>query len=101
MNMDYILLTGSSGAIGKEIKRILKEGRWGENIIELDLLGNPSVDATNEKAVKDFFEIHKNKKITKIINCVGIPDAIPLKAETILVEMYSIYLIFPNQLTLL
>ncbi len=80
--MSYILLTGSSGAIGKEIKKFLIRKK--ENILELDLLGNPSVDATNEKSVKKFFDIHKNKNITKIINCIGIPDAIPLTAKTIL-----------------
>ena len=78
----YILLTGSSGVIGKEIKKYLLN--QDKNILELDLLGEPSIDATNEKSVKNFFEIHKEKKIDTIINCIGIPDAVPLKAETIL-----------------
>ena len=78
----YILLTGSSGAIGKEIKKQLLIKN--KNILELDLMGEPSVDATNENSVKNFFEIHKEKKIDTIINCIGIPDAVPLKAETIL-----------------
>ncbi len=78
----YILLSGSSGAIGKEIKNnLLKKNK---KILELDLLGNPSVDGTNEKSVQDFFSIHKDKKIETIINCIGIPDAVPLKAKTIL-----------------
>ena len=78
----YILLTGSSGAIGKEIKNyILKQNK---QILELDLLSEPSIDATDEVSVKKFFELHKDKKIETIINCVGIPDAVPLKAKTIL-----------------
>jgi NAD(P)-dependent dehydrogenase (short-subunit alcohol dehydrogenase family) len=80
--MSYILLTGSSGVIGKEIKKYLLSK--GKHLLELDLLGDPSVDATNEDSVKKFFEMHKEKKIETIINCVGIPDAVPLKAKTIL-----------------
>tara|TARA_B100001093_G_scaffold426682_1_gene420747 strand:- start:3234 stop:3926 length:693 start_codon:yes stop_codon:yes gene_type:complete len=79
--MNYILLTGSSGVIGKEIKKyLLSEGK---QLLELDLLGDPSVDATNEDSVKNFFEMHKEKKIDSIINCIGIPDW-PLVAKTIL-----------------
>jgi len=77
-----ILLTGSCGAIGKEIKKYLLEN--GEKIIELDLMSNPSVDATNEQSVKSFFEKYSEEKIVTIINCVGIPDDVPLTAETIL-----------------
>jgi NAD(P)-dependent dehydrogenase (short-subunit alcohol dehydrogenase family) len=78
----YILLTGSKGAIGKEIKKELLDQN--KNILELDLLGNPSIDATNEDSVRKFFEIYKEKKIDTIINCIGIPDSVPLKTETIL-----------------
>lgn len=80
--MNYILITGSSGQIGKEIKNnLINENK---NILELDLFGTPSVDATNEESVKNFFELHKDKNIETIINCVGIPDAVPLTAKSIL-----------------
>lgn len=78
----YILLTGSCGAIGKEIKKKLINQN--KKILGLDLMGNPSVNATDEESVKNFFKLHKEKKIDTIINCIGIPDAIPLKARTIL-----------------
>lgn len=80
--MSYILLTGSSGAIGKEIKKFLLDQN--KNILELDLLCEPYVDATNESSVVDFFNYHRDKKISVIINCLGIPDAVPLKARNIL-----------------
>ena len=79
--MSYILLTGSNGQIGKQIKT---ECQSKFKILELDLMAEPSIDATKESDVCAFFELHKDKKIDTIINCVGIPDAVPLKAETIL-----------------
>lgn len=79
--MSYILLTGSNGQIGKQIKT---ECQSKFKILELDLMAEPSIDATKESDVRAFFELHKDKKIDTIINCVGIPDAVPLKAETIL-----------------
>jgi NAD(P)-dependent dehydrogenase (short-subunit alcohol dehydrogenase family) len=79
--MSYILLTGSNGQIGKQIKT---ECQSKFKILELDLMAEPSIDATKESDVRAFFELHKDKKIDTKINCVGIPDAVPLKAETIL-----------------
>tara|TARA_B100001175_G_C19350798_1_gene562237 strand:+ start:78 stop:764 length:687 start_codon:yes stop_codon:yes gene_type:complete len=76
-----ILLTGSAGLIGNYLKENLSDCY---NIIELDFNNNPSVDATNENSVKSFFNSLENKKIKYIINCIGIPDAVPLKAENIL-----------------
>jgi NAD(P)-dependent dehydrogenase (short-subunit alcohol dehydrogenase family) len=77
-----ILLTGSSGLIGNYLKNVLQNEF---NIIELDFNGNPCVDATNEENVHYFFfTLDKTVKIEYIINCVGIPDAVPLKAESIL-----------------
>lgn len=76
-----ILLTGSSGLIGNYLKEHLSNTY---DIIELDFNNNPSVDATNEDSVKLFFNSLENKKIKYIINCIGIPDAVPLKAENIL-----------------
>lgn len=76
-----ILLTGSSGLIGNYLKEHLSNTF---DIIELDFNNEPSVDATNEDSVKSFFGSLENKKIKYIINCIGIPDAVPLKAENIL-----------------
>ena len=77
-----ILLTGSSGAIGKHVKQYFEKTY---DIIELDYCNNISVDATDEKSVKTFFEVYtKSKKIKYIINCVGIPDAVPLSNTSIL-----------------
>tara|TARA_R110001632_G_scaffold96504_1_gene202886 strand:+ start:14368 stop:15048 length:681 start_codon:yes stop_codon:yes gene_type:complete len=76
--MINILLTGSEGFIGKNLKKYLKKNY---NIFELDLNSTPPVDATDEEQVKQFI---KGKNINIILNCVGIPDAVPLKAESIL-----------------
>ena len=76
-----ILITGSSGLIGSYLKENLSSTY---DIIELDFNNKPSVDATNEDSVKLFFNSLENKKIKYIINCIGIPDAVPLKAENIL-----------------
>ncbi len=76
-----ILLTGSSGLIGNYLKEHLSNTY---DIIELDFNNEPSIDATNEDSVKSFFDSLENKKIKYIINCIGIPDAVPLKAENIL-----------------
>jgi NAD(P)-dependent dehydrogenase (short-subunit alcohol dehydrogenase family) len=76
-----ILLTGSSGLIGSYLKEHLSKTY---DIIELDFNNEPSIDATNEISVKSFIDSLENKKIKYIINCVGIPDAVPLKAENIL-----------------
>ena len=73
--MNYILLSGSSGAIGKEIKKFLLRKK--ENILELDLLGNPSVDATNEKSVKtarDTFSEHRYQREANKMNINRIID---------------------------
>ena len=78
----YTLITGSSGFIGREIKKNLLSQNV--KILELDLLGENPIDATSEDFVIKFFEVNKDKKIDKIINCIGIPDAVPLKAESIL-----------------
>ena len=72
-----ILLTGSSGLIGNYLKEHLSNAF---DIIELDFKNEPSIDATNENSVKSFFDSLENKKIKYIINCIGIPDAVPLKA---------------------
>ena len=76
-----VLLTGSSGLIGSYLKVNLSNSY---DIIELDFNNKPSTDATNEDSVKSFFDSLENKKIKYIINCIGIPDAVPLKAENIL-----------------
>jgi len=76
-----ILLTGSSGAIGSLIKRCFSAQY---DIIELDYNNDPSVDATDELSVIEFFNNLKDKKIKYIINCIGIPDSVPLKASSIL-----------------
>ena len=76
-----ILITGSSGLIGKFLKENLLSSY---DIIELDFNNKPSVDATNEDSVKLFFDSLENKKIKYIINCIGIPDAVPLSCENIL-----------------
>lgn len=73
-----MLITGSKGIIASKLKEILKDKY---NIYELDLRGEPSVNATDEKQVQDFM---KGKKINIILNCIGIPDAVPLTAESIL-----------------
>jgi NAD(P)-dependent dehydrogenase (short-subunit alcohol dehydrogenase family) len=78
----YILISGSSGALGNAVKENLLQN--GKNILEMDYLGNPSVDATNEDSIKKFFEHHKDKKIESIINCLGISDAVPLTSKNIL-----------------
>lgn len=76
--MVNILLTGSEGNIGKKIKELLKKDH---EVIEMDIKGSPSVDATDEFQVRNFL---KGKKVEIIINCIGIPDSLPLKAENIL-----------------
>jgi NAD(P)-dependent dehydrogenase (short-subunit alcohol dehydrogenase family) len=83
-----ILITGSTGLIGSYLKKeLIKE----YDIIELDYNNNPSVDATDETSVKTFFESCKDKKIKYIVNCIGIPDAVPLTAKTILDVDYSYF----------
>lgn len=77
-----ILITGSNGAIGKIIKKYFSDKD--EDILELDLNNTYSVNATDEKSVKTFFETFSNKKIKTIVNCIGIPDAVPLSATNIL-----------------
>ena len=76
-----ILLTGSSGLIGNYLKQNLSNNY---DIIDLDFNNELSVDATNENSVKLFFDLLGKRKIKYIINCIGIPDAVPLKAENIL-----------------
>tara|TARA_B100001057_G_scaffold500688_1_gene617174 strand:+ start:15199 stop:15885 length:687 start_codon:yes stop_codon:yes gene_type:complete len=76
-----ILLTGSSGLIGNYLKEHLSNTY---DIIELDFNNEPSIDARNEDSVKLFFDSLENNKIKYIINCIGIPDAVPLEAENIL-----------------
>ena len=76
-----ILLTGSSGLIGNYLKQNLSNSY---DIIDLDSNNELSVDATNENSVKSFFDLLEKRKIKYIINCIGIPDAVPLKAENIL-----------------
>ena len=83
-----ILITGSSGLIGNYLKNELKNNF---DIIELDYNNNPSIDATDENAIKKFFTLLKNKKILYIINCIGIPDAVPLSAESILDIDYNYF----------
>jgi 3-oxoacyl-[acyl-carrier protein] reductase len=77
-----ILLTGSRGSIGGNIKKCLSKKY---DIIELDIKSNPSVDATDEKCVRKYLlEISKTRKIKYIINCIGIPDAVPLVSKSLL-----------------
>ena len=83
-----ILITGSSGLIGKYLKDKLIENY---DIIELDYNNTNSVDATNEYSVYSFFQLNKDKQIKYIINCIGIPDAVPLSAETILDIDYNYF----------
>ena len=83
-----ILITGSSGLIGKYLKDKLIENY---DIIELDYNNINSVDATNEYSVYTFFELNKDKQIKYIINCIGIPDAVPLSAESILDIDYNYF----------
>jgi NAD(P)-dependent dehydrogenase (short-subunit alcohol dehydrogenase family) len=83
-----ILITGSSGLIGKYLKNELKNNY---DIIELDYNNIPSIDATNEQSVKSFFKSNNNKNIKYIINCIGIPDAVPLSAESILEIDYNYF----------
>ena len=83
-----ILITGSSGLIGKYLKNELSQNY---DIIELDFNNNPSIDATNEQSVKSFFKSNNNKNIKYIINCIGIPDAVPLSAESILDIDYNYF----------
>lgn len=80
--MKYTLISGSCGAIGTHIKSFLLANN--HHILELDANGTDPIDATNENEVKLFFEKHKDKQIDTIINCIGIPDAVPLSSETIL-----------------
>ena len=51
----------------------------------------PSIDATDERCVSSFFELNKDKQIKYIINCIGIPDAVPLSAEAILDIDYNYF----------
>lgn len=83
-----ILITGSCGLIGKYLKDELIENF---DIIELDYNNIPSIDATDERCVSSFFELNKDKQIKYIINCIGIPDAVPLSAETILDIDYNYF----------
>ena len=83
-----ILITGSCGLIGKYLKNELSQNY---DIIELDYNNIPFIDATNEQSVKSFFESNNNKNIKYIINCIGIPDAVPLSAESILDIDYNYF----------
>lgn len=89
----YILVTGSEGFIGKNVKKYIKEHfkEYKYDILELDIKGNISVDATDENSVKEFFESNKDKKIKYIINCIGIPDSVPLSNESILDVDYNYF----------
>jgi len=82
-----ILLTGSKGLIGSYLKSKL-ETKY--DIIELDYNNIPSIDATNEKSVQDFFK-NINKPIKYIINCIGIPDSVPLISKNILDIDYTFF----------
>jgi NAD(P)-dependent dehydrogenase (short-subunit alcohol dehydrogenase family) len=82
-----ILLTGSSGLIGNYLKNELSKKY---DIVELDFNNKPSIDATDENAVKNFFKLMQNKKIKYIINCIGIPD-FPLTSSSILDIDYNYF----------
>lgn len=75
-----ILITGSQGIIGLHIVKYFKKN--GNEVLELDK--KIGIDATDEDSVNNFFKANKHKNITTIINCIGIPDAVPLKTKNIL-----------------
>lgn len=76
-----ILLTGSEGKIGQQVKEYFSKTY---DIVELDYNNKISVDATDELSVKHFFENLENKEIKYIINCIGIPDSVPLTNTSLL-----------------
>lgn len=76
-----ILLTGSNGFIGSYIKKNLSNKY---NIIELDINIEPNIDCTDEKQVFNFINSLQIENIDYIINCIGIPDAVPLSTKNIL-----------------
>lgn len=82
-----ILITGSSGLIGNYLKNELSKKY---DIVELDFKNKPSIDATDENAVINFFKLMQNKKIKYIINCIGIPD-FPLTSRSILDIDYNYF----------
>ena len=68
-----ILLTGSSGQLGHEFKKIFDKKN-----IEYIAVDCKKLDITSDKALKKFFQV--NKEITHIINCAAYNDVD--KAET-------------------
>ena len=76
-----ILISGSNGVLGKYIKDYYKDKY---NIIDLDINIDPYIDCTDEKQVQKFIEDLNIDNLKYIINCIGIPDAVPLKTETLL-----------------
>lgn len=76
-----ILISGSNGVLGKYIKNYYKHKY---NIIDLDITIDPYIDCTDEKQVQKFIEDLNIDNLEYIINCIGIPDAVPLKTETLL-----------------
>lgn len=76
------LVTGSRGKIGSVIFNYYKSK--GIHLLEFDINANVSHDATSEENVKTFFNDSTKINIEVIINCIGIPDAVPLKSIDIL-----------------